>query len=78
MADLIHAMLGPGRAEVGCDECFRLLDQYTESQIESPAAASAHYPQMAAHLEGCPVCREEHDSLLALLTHDTTSTKDSQ
>jgi hypothetical protein len=25
-------------------------------------------PGMSAHLEGCPACREEHDSLIALLS----------
>jgi hypothetical protein len=26
---------------------------------------------MRAHLAGCPACREEHDSLLALLAEDS-------
>lgn len=76
MGDFIHAMLGPGRAEVGCDECFDLLDQYVECQIASPAVARAQYPTMATHLEGCPVCRDECDSLLALLVHEAPSTTD--
>jgi len=27
-------------------------------------------PGLRAHLEGCPACREEHDSLLALVSGD--------
>ena len=30
--------------------------------------ADARIPGMAAHLEGCPACREERDSLRALLS----------
>jgi hypothetical protein len=75
MSELVRAMLGPGRAEVDCDECFRLLDQYAERELESQAAA-VQYPQMAAHLQGCPVCREEYDSLLALLTNGRANEHD--
>lgn len=69
MADITTVMLGPGRPEVDCDECFRLLDQYTDRQHEHGDAAS-EYPQMRAHLEGCPVCHEEYESLLDLVASD--------
>jgi hypothetical protein len=69
VADITHAMLGPSGPEVDCDECFRLLDQYAEHQHRSRNAA-AEFPQLAAHLDGCPVCQEELESLLALLTSD--------
>jgi hypothetical protein len=62
-------MLGPGRPEVDCDTCFRLIDQYTERQYQSHDAKIL-YPELAAHLEGCPVCHEEYESLLDLLTVD--------
>lgn len=67
MADLTHAMLGPGRPEVDCDECFRLLDQYTERELRSGDAAD-EYPKLAAHLDGCPVCQQEFESLRDLLS----------
>lgn len=69
MADLDAAMLGPGRPEVGCDECFHLLDQFVERD-HAAADAAAVYPQLAAHLAGCPVCHEEYESLLGLLAAD--------
>jgi hypothetical protein len=62
-------MLGPGRPEVDCDECFRLLDQYVEIQLASHDARS-RMPQLAAHLDGCPVCLEEAESMLDLLGRD--------
>ena len=59
-------LLGPKEPEIGCDECFALLDQYVELELagEDPDAT---IPGLRAHLEGCPACREEHDSLRALV-----------
>ena len=61
----LSALLGPAGAEIGCDECFALIDRYVELELGGAAADDA-VPGMRAHLEGCPACREEHDSLLAL------------
>jgi len=55
--------LGPGAPELGCDECFELVDRYVELEAAG-ADAEAETPGMRAHLEGCPACREEHDLLL--------------
>ena len=59
-------LLGPAGPEVGCDACFEQLDAYVELEAAG-ADADAALPGLRAHLEGCPACREEHDSLLALL-----------
>ena len=55
------SLLGPAGPEVSCHECFDHLDQYVEGK---------EVPGMAAHLEGCPACREDYESLLALVTED--------
>jgi hypothetical protein len=60
------SLLGPIGPEVGCDECFERLDEYVELELGG-ADAEAAVPGMGAHLEGCPACREDHDSLLALV-----------
>jgi hypothetical protein len=66
MPEWLGRVLGPGRREVTCDECFDLLDPYVELELEvGPTAAEAVLPGMEAHLEGCPACREEHELLLA-------------
>jgi hypothetical protein len=31
----------------------------------------APIPGLRSHLEGCPACREEHESLLALVSDET-------
>ena len=55
------SLLGPTGPEVTCDECFERLDEYVEGRDVAG---------MAAHFEGCPACREDHDSLLALVRED--------
>ena len=59
-------LLGPAGPEVGCDECFAELDRYVELELAG-ADADAAVPGLRAHLVGCPACREEHESLRALV-----------
>ena len=60
-------LLGPAEPEVGCDACFDHLDRYVELELAG-ADVEAAIPGLRAHLDGCPACREEHESLRALLT----------
>jgi hypothetical protein len=60
-------LLGPAGREVGCDECFELLDRYVELEVAGEDADAA-IPGLRAHLDGCAACREEHESLLALVS----------
>jgi hypothetical protein len=64
--EVLGRLLGPAEPEVGCDECFDVLDRYVELELAG-ADADAAIPGLRAHLAGCPACREEHDSLLALV-----------
>ena len=59
-------LLGPKGPEVGCDECFELLDRYVDLEA-SGADADTALPGLRAHLDGCPACREEHQSLAAFV-----------
>ncbi len=59
-------VLGPAGPEVGCDVCFDELDRYVELELAGEDVDAA-IPGLRAHLAGCPACREEHDSLLALV-----------
>jgi hypothetical protein len=59
-------LLGPREAEIGCDECFEHLDLYVELELAGRDADAA-LPGFRPHLEGCPACREEHESLRALV-----------
>jgi hypothetical protein len=70
--DLLARLLGPSGPELGCDECFAELDRYVELEVAG-ADADAAVPGLRAHLEGCPACREEHESLLALVRSEQPS-----
>jgi hypothetical protein len=67
--DTLRRLLGPSGPEVGCDECFELIDQYVELELAG-RDPDAVLPGLRAHLEGCPACREEHESLYALVTSE--------
>ena len=69
---LLGRLLGPSGPEVGCDECFDQLDRFVELEAAG-ADADAAVPGLRAHLEGCPACREEHESLLALVRSERGS-----
>ena len=66
---MIERLLGPEGPEVTCEECFERLDEYVELELGGEDA-DARVPGMRAHLEGCPACREDHDSLRELVRSD--------
>jgi hypothetical protein len=68
--DALERLLGPAGYEIGCDECFGLIDEYVDLELAG-ADADAQIPGLRAHLQGCPACREEHESLLALAASDS-------
>jgi hypothetical protein len=63
---MLRALLGPEGPELTCEECFDQLDRYVELELAGLSADEA-IPGMRAHLEGCPVCHEDHASLQAFL-----------
>ena len=66
-ARLLARLLGPAGPEIGCDECFEKLDRYVELELAGEDADAA-VPGLRAHLDGCPACREEHESLRELVS----------
>ena len=66
---MVDRLVGPAGPELGCDECFEVLDAYVELEL-ARAPADSQMPLMRAHLAGCSACRDDHDSLLALLLAD--------
>jgi len=63
---LAGRLIGPVGPELSCEECFDVLDVYVERELAG-AEVGTEMPPMRAHLEGCSACRDDHDSLLALL-----------
>ena len=62
-APLLARMVGPAGPELTCEQCFEELDRYVELEL-ADARAEEQVPGMRAHLEGCPACSEDHQSLL--------------
>jgi hypothetical protein len=67
--EVLGRLLGPAGPEIGCDACFDELDRYVELEVDGQDADAA-VPGLGAHLEGCPACREEYESLRALVGGD--------
>jgi predicted anti-sigma-YlaC factor YlaD len=66
MADeTVNRLLGPKEPELLCDECFEHLDEYVELELRGEPAEE-ELPGMRPHLDGCPACREEYESLREL------------
>lgn len=68
LADL-RRLLGGDDPDIGCERCFDELDRYVGLELAGRDAEQV-VPGMRAHLDGCPACAEERDSLLDLVTAD--------
>ncbi len=66
LTQALGRLLGQAEPEVGCEVCFDELDRYVELELAGEDANAA-IPGLRAHLHGCPACREEHESLRALV-----------
>jgi hypothetical protein len=69
LKEALGRLLGPAEPEVSCEVCFQQIDRYVELEV-SGQDADAAVPGLRAHLDGCPACREEHESLRALVGGD--------
>jgi hypothetical protein len=49
-----------------CEQCFARLDELVELELAGADVERA-IPGMRAHLQGCPACDEDHESLLAFV-----------
>jgi hypothetical protein len=66
----LERLLGPRGSEVDCKTCFEVLDEYVELELAG-ADPEQRIPGMRAHLDGCPACREDHESLRAFVAART-------
>jgi hypothetical protein len=64
--NVLARLVGPAGPELACEQCFDYLDRYVELELGG-CDADAAIPGMSAHLEGCPACAEDRDSLRELL-----------
>ena len=69
----LKRLLGPAEPELLCYECFEKIDEYVELELQG-ARADELIPGMRPHLDGCPACHEEYDSLRHLVQRDQSDT----
>jgi anti-sigma factor RsiW len=69
---LLARLVGPAGPELTCEQCFDQLDRYVELEL-AEAKADQQIPGMRAHLEGCPACDEDHESLLAFVARQRSA-----
>jgi hypothetical protein len=73
--ELLRAMLGPKGPELSCEQCFEELDRYVELELAG-VDVDAVIPGMKPHLDGCPACREDHESLRAFVESGVSADAD--
>jgi hypothetical protein len=73
-SELIGRLLGPTGYQVNCQECFELINEYTELELVGIEAGTL-IPGLRTHLEGCSGCNEDYESLRALLAQPAAERK---
>ena len=63
---LLARLLGPAEPEATCEECFDQLDRYVDLQL-AECEADRLMPRFRPHLDGCPACLEDYESLRAFV-----------
>ncbi len=66
VVELISLSMSSKQDEIGCEDCYALMDQFTEAEMSGggvPAALEA----IRTHLEQCRCCRYEYEALLLAL-----------
>jgi hypothetical protein len=63
---MVRILIATRPDEIGCDECFEKLDRFVELMLTEKNAAEA-MPLVEDHLRRCRDCREEFETLLAVL-----------
>ena len=61
--------------EISCDDVFNLLDQFAE-MIKRGEDAAQFMPLVQKHLDMCPDCRDEYESLAIMI--DISSENDNR
>jgi hypothetical protein len=63
---MLQALAITEEREISCDEVFAVLDQFAEAVLRGENILP-FMPLVRQHLEMCPDCREEYETLLRML-----------
>ncbi|HMB21525.1 MAG TPA: hypothetical protein VKP08_01780 [Anaerolineales bacterium] len=59
---LLQNIYNTQEEEISCSECFDLVSHFVEVEL-SGADAAAQMPKVKQHLEQCPACHAEYETL---------------
>lgn len=63
---MVQMIAGTGENEIACDQVYAVLDQFVEAAQRGENVLT-FMPLVRQHLEMCPDCREEYETLLRML-----------
>lgn len=63
---LLRAVIGTRPDEIGCEECFELMDRFVEMELAGKTPSEA-LPLVEDHLHRCGNCKEEYEALIKAL-----------
>ena len=66
LKQLLQGVTGVGTEEIGCDDCWDVLDRFAELELAGKDAVQA-LPLVEDHLMRCGECRDEYAALLEAL-----------
>ncbi len=64
---LVRAVLTSKEHEIGCSDCFQVLDRFLELRLQGKKTAEI-MPLVEEHLERCKDCYEEFEALFIALS----------
>ncbi len=64
--ELLKSLANPDQPQISCDEVFAVLDQFAEA-VHRGENVLLLMPLVRQHLDVCPACREEYETLLRML-----------
>lgn len=70
MQTILRAVAMTEEKEFSCDEVYALVDQFAE-MVKRGEDASHLMPLVQKHLDMCPDCREEYETLLQMMETPT-------
>ena len=66
MEKMLQSLAMTEEQEISCDDVYAVLDQFTEAVVRGENVL-VFMPLVRQHLEMCPDCREEYETLLRIL-----------
>ena len=67
----LRKLLGSSDPDPGCDHSGELMDEYCELRLRG-APLPERFAEFLTHMANCSACREDAESLLALLRESET------